>query len=191
LFLYFVWPTPYYYIGTKPDEIYRINRLTGVRYKSTNKGWMSQDELNKAYEEGRRESEDRIRPELLKIKLVEEKSNFHTAIFENPTSCDVVADVSIEYYRTDPKTGKEEWLCDGDNTDVTMSFFMLWSGKHTSLDLTPRHDEPDAIAALKPGTEFKQKIIVLINSASGPWSVGTAIFNPPFRLEFSQTFIHQ
>ena len=56
LFGFFVWPTPYE-VNTKGEEIWRVNRWSGVRELSTTNGWKTEREIEDEIEAKRKAEE--------------------------------------------------------------------------------------------------------------------------------------
>lgn len=114
----FIWPTPYIIVHEK-GVVFRINRFTGVREESTERGWMTKAQLSadrklKADEKDAadRAKSQQILEELKEIRVEDARNDFGKIDIHNPTdwqlsnSTGFSQDTVVEYYR-----GKESFLC--------------------------------------------------------------------------------
>lgn len=184
--LWFVWPTPYNY-GHFQGEGYRVNRFTGVKEVSTEKGWRSQEEIAKeAKFAGARHNAELveklkpIRQSLQDIRVDDARDEFDKIAINNPTKwvlSENFGGTVVEYYKID-RAGNESFLAKkipGTEIGVT-----LGSETHTEVDLG---DEPNEVRELTAPAEFVQRIIITLSKIVGPGLDYDTTLDPPFVLK--------
>lgn len=176
-----VWPTPYIIVHEK-GEVFRVNRFTGIRQKSTETGWMTDAQIRqqaKAKVEAR-EGEDRIKSEQILaelktgLKVDDDRSNAYKLALYNPTDWQLShglkysgdGDTVVEYYRLEK--GKEIFLAKNQvenffikprmHNDFRLYDVMALAGSPSKL--------PPEVSDLPEGTRFVQKVTITFGAAS-------------------------
>lgn len=92
LFGVFIWPTPYLIVHEK-GEIFRVNRFTGVREWSTQKGWLTEEQMqaNTKAEAAEKLAKDRAKVALLKedlkqIRIDDVRGDINKIAIYNPSN---------------------------------------------------------------------------------------------------------
>lgn len=194
------WSLLYQYSNVN-GEVFRVNRVSGVRQKATAEGWRTEAEIakekvqaeikasveiDKAMEPGRVAAR-----KALSMVSVDPKDDFYFLHTYNPSDYAFIPSnaycVTVEYFSLDAKNN-EHWLC----TEKPGSGAMFSAKSHDSLILSDNYignAAPPEVLALPPRTTFIQRTTIEFESAQGGED-GLLLNNfvPPLKRTFDRTF---
>ncbi len=170
VFAYLVWPTPYVYIHQAQD-IYRVNRITGVKETSTFAGWKTEDQIEainranqlkaeqqqaadarakEAADQAAHEAEFKKQEELARGKELKDVIfGDHNEYKANVQIAYIEGSLRVQAYFT-PLNGKMREAYDANQRLVTLEFQNSENFKLTEADL----DTSDVIARIENGVKL-------------------------------------
>jgi hypothetical protein len=182
----FVWPTPYVIVHEK-GSVFRVNRFTGIREDSTERGWMTRaqvETLRKTNLE-QKATEDRARSQQI-LEELKQIDIYNPTNWELSRGARVRQDTVIEYFRNDGNT--ERFVC-----KVESDNYFIKAGTHNDFTLTGSYTYgvPREISDLAGGTSFVQKVTITFGTAMSTKG-GTKEYvelDPPFVLRYQRPWI--
>lgn len=189
-YAFLVWPTPYMIVHEQ-RSVFRVNRFTGVREDSTEKGWMAKGQrLEQKAAEDRAKSQQ-VLEELKQIRVDDTRNDFKKIAIYNPTTWELsrgdrVGDTMVEYFAKEQ--GAEKFLC-----KVEKDNYFIKAETHNDFTLTDSYEYgvPHEIKDLAGGTSFVQKITITFGTAMSTKD-GTKEYiqlDPPFVLRYQRPWI--
>lgn len=202
-----VWSLLYQYSAVKGD-VFRVNRLSGVRQKATAKGWRTEEQIvtEKFIEDERvnRQTDAMMEPErmlarqaLATVSIDEKRSTFFVLWTYNPSEFMFAPSASfkmaVEYFSLDAN-GVETWLC----KEMPEMSAVFGAKDHDITFLSDNYVRPSVpaeVGVLPAKTNIIQRITVEFDSARGTYNpshgisgLGITHFFPPLKRTFERSF---